>query len=194
MVTMFAEVWQDDLWHKVGKEFKSTYEELDGQLTDRVYDGRDDKLISFIKSQSYYGMPSDVSADIQHHMFFQGDEVWYLSLKHLMDLEWDQDTYQFGYITEWQYKRLVKDGTKPEHVLKHLVGSESRVATPFFMDMVLEYPSIRKHNRYFVEYQYDKARMRDLFEFFTKVSIPALINLIPENGTMNDVRIVFSIT
>ena len=192
MLTMFAEVKQDGVWHKVGKEFKSTYDELDGQRTDRVYDGRDKLFISFLASQSCTGMPKDVSEEIKGHKYFQGDDVYFCTLRQLLDFNWSKEHCNVGYISEWQYKRLIQDGIKPTSIMTNPFRSGNMVVSPFMMDVINDNPSLRQNVRYFVEYVFDRIQMRDLSEFFYRESIPGLIKLIPEGGATSDVRIVFS--
>ena len=61
------------------------------------------------------------------------------------------------------------------------------------MDLIIDNPILRTNSKYFVEYKYDETTIKKLCKFFCEVSIPALIGLIPENGTADDVRIIFSI-
>lgn len=194
MFTMFAEVKQDGEWCKVGKEFKSTYDELDGQLTDRVYDGRCSDLIQFLCSRCCRGEPEYLSADIDGHKLFQDDEfVYHATLRELLELDWDSEIYEIGYISEWQYKRLIQDGVKPIRIMKDVFSKGNMIVTPFLMDVILENPSLRQDVRYFVKHKYNNCKIRYLSEFFFNESIPGLIKLIPEGGSTNDVRIVFSI-
>lgn len=194
MFTMFAEVKQDREWRKVGREFESTYEELEGQLTDRVYDGNNKALISFLASEGCAGMPEDVSAEIKGHKYFQGDDVHYCTLRQLLDFDWEKEVYDLGYITEWQYKRLDQTGIKPTVITRDPFRQSNMVVSPFLMDVIHKNPSLRQEVRYFVEYKHNVYKMRYVSKFFDQASIPGLIKLIPEGGSMHDVRIVYSIT
>ena len=60
------------------------------------------------------------------------------------------------------------------------------------MDMIIAHPSLRQDARYYIQYKYDFNTIKDQCEFFCNVSIPRLINLIPEGGSSEDVRIIFS--
>ena len=193
MLTMFAEARQDNQWYKLEQYFTSTYEELEGEFTDRVYDGRDKQLISFLTAQSYGGMPDDASDDIKNHRFFQGGDIYYTTLKELLAFEWDKVVHKTGYISKWQYERLKKNGVKPANILNEPVLKTTPIVYPFQADFIIDYPSLLKGSLYVV-YEYDHKPFYELCEFFCKVSIPSLIKLIPEGGTMDDVRIVFSIT
>ena len=191
MLTMFAEIKQDGEWRKVGREFDSTYQDCDMLLTDRVYDGRDAGLISFLSAQCWNGMPNDASEEVSTHKLMQGD-VHFATLRELLDFEWDKEVCNIGYISEWQYKRLKEYGIEPANILKDPFRRDNMVITPFFMDMVIACPTLRTNGvRYYVEYKYDKSTVKDVCTFFCGQSIPKLINLIPEGGTAHDVRIVY---
>jgi hypothetical protein len=190
-MVMFAEVRENGEWHKIGKEFISTYEELDGQLTDRVFDGRNAHLLSFLSENSIPGFPHDVSSEIKNHIVFRHYcSMHNITLGEILSLDWYKETCQLGYISEWQYERLKRDGVAPVNILKS--ASNKNVVPPFMMDMIVANQSLRQSTRYFVEYKYDKHTMRDLCDFFCDVSIPKLIKLIPEGGTTDDVRVIFS--
>ena len=190
-MVMFAEVRENGQWHKVGKEFVSTYEELNGQLTDRVFDGRNAHLTSFLSENSIPGFPYDVSDEVKNHIVFKHYcSMHNITLTEILNLGWDKEIYQSGYISEWQYERLKKEKIAPVNILKSV--SNKNVVSPFMMDVIAENPSLRQSARYFVEYKYDKHTMREQCEFFCDVSIKSLVKLIPDGGATDDVRVVFS--
>jgi len=197
-MVMFAEVRQNGEWHKVGKEFVSTYEEMEGQLTDRVFDGRNMELTAFLASYYYGNIISEpdvgASEECKNHKLLSGQIVYVSTLREILDFDWDKEVYELGYISEWQYKRLKNDGIEPTSIIKNpFRGGGNMAVRPFFMDMVIARPSLRQQCRYFVEYRYDKCKMRDVCDFFCNVSVPRLIELIPDGGTIEDVRIIFSV-
>ena len=196
MLNMFAAVRRDGQWHKVGKEFVSTFEELEGQLTDRVYDGRDKGLIEFLKKQCNGGVPMGMSAELMRHNLFDDVPIWHATVIELLGFDWDRPTHKTGYISKWQYKRL-KEGVVPSNILSENTVQIVRrsVVRPFEADLILQHPALQKYgNNFYVVYEYDHCSFKNLCKFFCETSIPALINLIPEDGTVEDVRIVFSIT
>ena len=194
MLTMFAEVCQDGEWRKVGKEFISTYEELEGQLTDRVYDGYDEQLIDFLVDQSGDRIPSDVGEEIKNHHRFQENDVYHATLRELLGFEWDKSIHKTGYISEWQYGRLQGDGIKPVGILSTPTRKDALIVRPFEMDLIMRHPVLKNgYSKIYVIYEYDEQRYRDMFEFFCNISIPRLIKLIPNEGTADDVRVIFSV-
>lgn len=194
MLTMFAEVREQDEWHKVRKVFKSTYEELEGMLIDRVYDGIDENLIGFLKAQSWSGMPEDASDEIKAHKYFQDNSTVYsISLDDLMRLDWDIEVYKMGFISDWQYKRFKIKGIEPADV-RDTAPSDALIVSSFMSELIDKYPVLNKDKKkVYVIYYYDKHPLYELVDFFCNVSIPALAELIPENGGAEDVRIVFSV-
>ena len=194
-MVMFAEVRKDGQWHKVGKEFVSTYEEMEGQLTDRVFDGHNKELEEFLLARSHlFGTnESNVSEDIKKHKQFKNSAGFLVNLEELLKFNWDEEKYKIGYISEWQYERLKKDGLQPVNVFKEQ-RTDIPSVSPFLMDMINLNPSLRKARKYLIDYKYDRHTIKEKFHFFCYVSIPKLIELIPEGGTVYDVRIIFSVS
>lgn len=195
-MVMFAEVRKDGQWHKVGKEFVSTYEEMEGQLTDRVFDGRNANLSSFLVSNTdVSGMPSSVSDEIKYHPVFEHyHSIYCYTLSDLLKLNWDEKDFEIGCISEWQYKRLKEVGIEPVNIIKKHFSLNAVIVDPFFMDMLIKHPSLREDNkRYYVNYKHNQTTKRKQCEFFCNESMSGLIKLIPDGGTADDVRIIFSI-
>lgn len=60
------------------------------------------------------------------------------------------------------------------------------------MDVILKYPRLREDKRYYVNIEYDCKSIQNECEFFYTKSLPKLIDLVPSNGTVDDVRIVYA--
>ena len=194
-MVMYAEVRKDGVWHKVGKEFVSTYAEMEGQLTDRVFDGRNKTLEEFLMKNNFYTnyIPNNASEEIKNSVHFDGVVHW-VTLKYLLDLDWDQEIYDTGYISDWQHKRLKEHDINPVSILREHRAKDRKVVSPFMMDMIIAHPALRNDSfGYYVTYVYNKRTIKKECEFFCYVSIPKLIELIPEGGTTDDVRIIFNI-
>ena len=190
---MFAEVRKNGQWHSVGKEFVSTYKELDGQLTNRVFDGKNMYLAELLREYSVYkAFTNDVSEKIRNSDLFKDGAGYFCTLRDIFyNINWDKEVYETGYISEWQYKRL-KNGIEPANVL--IFAGKRKVVSPFLMDTIINNPSLREEGvKYYVEYLYNKSTVKERCDFFFNVSIPELVKLVPENGTIDDVRIVFII-
>lgn len=196
MLTMYAEVRQNGTWHKVGKEFASTYEELDSinEFTDRVYDRHDKKLVSFLVAQSTHGIPDDVSEEVKANKYFQSSSnIYYVNLRTLLEFSWEKQEYKTGYISDWQYKRMRWDEIDPVHI-RSTPPTGAIVVSSFHAELLEKRPELNRENKpIYVQYDYDHRMFYETQEFFCEVSIPELVDLIPENGSLDDVRIIFSI-
>ena len=193
-MVMFAEVKKDGQWQKVGAVFKSTYEELNGRLTDRVFDGYNKELESFliVYSHLFCTDESECSEEVNNHKAFKGGAGFVITLEELLKLGWNDEKYKVGYISEWQYERFKKDGITPVAITDKPIIPDVKSVTPFEMDLIIKYPVLRTARKYYVAYKYDKRTYAEMFSFFCYESLPALIKCIPEGGTVQDVRIVFN--
>jgi hypothetical protein len=202
MIPMFAEVHKDGKWHKVGKVFPSALPELEGQLTDRVYDGSNKALEDALSGKApdlnklnvlniFPDMPCDASDEIATHISLTGRHVYYVYLDDLFPSLMRYSIYKTGYITEWQYKRLIKDGIQPVHIRHNIPRSTGVKVSQTEMDMILNNPTLRREDvKYFVKYEYDRHSFeKDCPFFFDKIA-PVLATLYNDN---DDVRIVYGI-
>ena len=196
MIPMFAEVFKDGKWHKIEKIFPSAIPELDSQLTDRVYDGSNKALENALSGKSdlkwfdiYDGMPNDASEAIASHISLVNKKVRYVYANHLISSLVRYAIYKTGYITEWQYKRLIKEGIEPVHIRHNIPKSTGVKVTTMEMDMILNNPSLRREDvKYFVKYEYDRRDFDKDCPFFFKKTAPVLAQLWSE---YEKVRIVY---
>lgn len=196
MVIMFAEVKQDGEWHKVGKEFVSTFPELKDQLTDRVCDSMSTDLPNFLcMNTNVWYVPEDTSIEIYDYIIGRGDypEDWCCAtLRDILHFPWNSMSFKNGYITEWQYKRMKEQNIMPASVINDSINKDAEFVKPSYMDLILKYPALRTSNKYYVEFEYGKQSYKDKFDFFYNVSLAKLVQLIPDGGTVNDVRIIYT--
>ena len=206
---MYAEVFKDGVWHKVDKCFKSAYPAMQGQLTDRVCDEYNPILFELFtgihQSQNKNltkidiiaktdGLPTDVSSDIadKTSILLQSNyNGAFLTLSDLINYNWDAYISEVGIISEWQYKRLKKDCIWPANINRRVLYENSKVISPFEMDMILKDKSLRDCDLYYVRFEYNAMSITDRCKFFCEEAIPALIKLTPKNGSYDDVRIVY---
>ena len=106
---------------------------------------------------------------------------------------------RIGFISEWQYAKLKNESAQPvnkrpyvANLSKNIISSDIHIVSPFEMDMILDRIAPRETHKYYVTHEYDEAPLSAWCEFFCKVTIPQLMKLVPENGTMRDVRVVYS--
>lgn len=198
MITMFAEVFEDGEWHKVGKIFPSALPELEGQLTDRVYDGTNLELEKILSGKGYdpferldifTGVAEDTSLEIAGHKSFTNKEVRHVYISNLIAFLYTYDVFKTGYITEWQYKRLKKQGHSPVAIRKNIPRAVGIKVTSQEMDMILNNPDLRKEDtKYFVQYKYGNHPFREDCAFFWNETLPVLTGLYEK---YENVRIVY---
>lgn len=197
MIPMFAEVLKDGEWHKVGKVFPSALPELEGQLTDRVYDGSNKALedVLFRKTLREFdifcvhdGVADDTCDEIATHRSLAKKKVRYVYAKQLMAFLVKHNVYDVGYITEWQYKRL-RDGIKPVNIRKNVPKNSGVKVNKMEMDMILNNPSLRREDvKYFIRHEYNIRAFNKDCPFFFDKTVPVLVDLC---NHYDQVRIVY---
>lgn len=211
MLQMYAEIYKDGVWQKIGAVFESALDELkiNKQLTDRPYDGRDKMLFEVLTGQtckqnkiyseiphisSVTGIPHDASKELCDKFVRSGKNcIKYISLADLLAFNWQAKIYRRGFITEWQYKRLKEKNITPSYICNDGVGDCDKV-TPFEMDMILQNDNLRTSGAsYYILYEYAPKCISTYCEFFCEKTIPALINLLSsaDNATANNIRIIY---
>ena len=195
MVPMFAEIKVNGKWQKVGQEFPSTFEEMAGSKTDRVYDG-DSALLNKVltnkdgRLKTYCGYPDDVSKEIKEHTSLIGKDVYYVYLYELIGFLYQYVDEKMGYITEWQYKRLKDKGVQPVVIRHNIPSSFGIIVSKEEMDMILENPELRKEDvKYYVKHVYIREGFDHSCPFFFKEIAPILFRL--NSGT--ELRIVYGL-
>ena len=199
---MFAEIYQDGQWRKVGKEFTSWWPELGEQLTDRVCDelnnffllsvlGKDigfmrEYNIAPINAQS--GLPDDISAEVANALY--GKRTFYIDFPNLFNYPWDKTICKEGYITEWQYRRLKDQNIAPVHIFKpkRLEDYDYKFISPYQMDVIIANPSLRQKGHYYIKHEYDHTTLREQCAFFCTHSMEKLLEL----ALTSEVRILYS--
>ena len=196
MIHMFAEFFKDGKWHKVDKVFSSALPELDGQLTDRVYDGSNKALEDALSGKAhleyldiYDGMPNDACEEIDSHKSLADKKVRYVYADNLMSSLVRYSVCKTGYITEWQYKSLAKYGIAPVHIRHNIPKNTGVKVTSMEMDMILHNSALRREDaKYFVKYEYDRHAFNQDCPFFFDETAPTLAYLLSNN---EKVRIIY---
>ena len=198
MIPMFAEVLKNGQWHKVGKIFTSALPELEGQLTDRVYDGSNKVLDDILSEKTtvegldiHKGVIRDMSKEIATHRSLVGRKVCFVYASNLLASLCQYSFCKTGYITEWQYKRLINDNIQPVHIRHNVPQSTGVKVSPMEMDMILSNSSLRRDDvKYFVKYEYDRCSFNQDCPFFFNKTVPVLSKLYSNN---EEVRVVYGI-
>lgn len=198
MITMFAEALKEGKWYKMGKIFPSALPELEGQLTDRVYDGISRALENALSGESlkrsdilhiYPGVADDTCDEIAAHPSLIGKCVRHVYADNLLAFLVTYCTCKVGYITEWQYKRFTSDGIQPVHIRHNIPKSTGVKVNPMEMDMILNNPDLRREDvKYFVRHEYDRRAFNQDCPFFFDKIAPILAELY---NSYDKVRIVY---
>ncbi|MBQ0088741.1 MAG: hypothetical protein KBT27_05365 [Prevotellaceae bacterium] len=199
-MVMYAEVYQDGVWHKVGKKFNSWFVDV---MTDRVCDERNEFLYclfggSDVANTDYCmtpltdlrGLPEDVSSEIKHNNYFEQSvdiSASYLTLDEILKFNWDAEIYKVGNISEYSYKRWKEQGIQPAR-WNWPVKSNSKIISPLEMDMILNGVIERDRDvKYFVKVNYDYSTYKEQCKMFYSDALAKLITL----GAPNEVRVVY---
>ena len=218
-ITMFAEVRKNKKWTKVGDVFKNPWYHEDGIIdkwnqpyTDHPYDGRNYDLFAiladvrngtgFAGCKTSYGfnpisepkgLPEDVTDEVRELLWDDGYANSYDTLKELKDYDWNQIVTHVGVISEVQYVEMKRTGENPESWSGDVSGWEIVVVSADTMDKILN-KTISRNDRikYYVQVDFNPITYRECCDNFLEDTIPALEELIPADGTEEDVRIIFN--
>lgn len=205
---MYAEVRKNGIWEKVGSIFPSAFSEMRGKLTDRVCDERNAFLYELFgwtvnKTEKYTvihpiselrGLPNDASEEIaNNHYFCFGGFTSYVTLNEILNYNWDATISHIGRIPEKSYVRWKRDGILPARWDSHISGEDKKVITSFVMNGILDGSIQREEGiKYYVAVEYAPKSYKEYCSFFCSTSLPLLINLVPQNGNYEDVRVVYT--
>lgn len=205
---MYAEVRKNGVWEKAGSIFPSAFSEMRGKLTDRVCDERNAFLYELFgwttnKAEKYTvihpiselrGIPNDASKEIaNNHYFCFGGFTSYVTLNEILNYNWDATISHIGRIPEKSYVHWKRDGILPARWDRHISGEDKKVITSFVMNGILD-GSIQRDEgiKYYVAVEYAPKSYKEYCSFFCSTSLPLLINLVPQNGNYEDVRVVYT--
>lgn len=217
-ITMYAEVRRNKQWAKVGKVFKNTYyladrpeTEWNTPLTDHPYDDRNYDLFAILAdvrnghgfagcrtSKGFNpiaepkGLPDDITPEVAEMLDDWGYGYSWFTLKELKDYDWNQTAIHVGVLTEEQYKEMKETGEHPKSWCGGCSGRDIVTVDSSTMDKILNKTMDRNLNiRYYVQTEFPAQTYKDCCWTFVEKTIPALEALVPEDGTDEDVRILF---
>lgn len=135
------------------------------------------------------GLPNDVS-----ELVYDASDAWgvdghshsYLTLRELLDYDWNQVTKHVGYVGKEEYK-IFKENGKPDTWSGGIWGSDVKYISNQEMDEILNGSASDTPNTY-TQVSWDEPYYVSADNFYTK-SIPMLKEL--SDGKPNDIRIVF---
>lgn len=144
------------------------------------------------------GYPDDMSEELKKDDWFSvenvdGHSASYFNLQELESFDWLQTFCRCGFITETQYVELKNEGKNPDNWCGDIGGDGIIKLSNEEMDDLINgiYPR-NEGKQYYTRATFNPITYAECCGRFLTETIPALIALIPENGTKEDVRIVFN--
>ena len=139
------------------------------------------------------GYPEDISEDSYN---FLGDD-WghhsasYLTLKEIFDFDWTQIHRSFGVVSEKDYRDHVMKGELPDSWCGNISGPDYiKISEVEMVDLIQGYYPREEGKYYYTACYFAPVTYAESAQHFLK-NINILKNFVPENGTLEDVRIVF---
>lgn len=139
------------------------------------------------------GYPEDISEESYN---FLGDDWWhhsasYFTLKEIFDFDWTQIHRDFGVVSEKDYRDHVMKGELPDSWCGDISGPDYiKISEVEMVDLIQGYYPREEGKYYYTSCYFAPETYADSAQHFLK-NMNILKNFIPENGTLEDVRIVF---
>lgn len=139
------------------------------------------------------GYPEDISEESYN---FLGDD-WghhsasYLTLKEIFDFDWTQIHRNFGVVSEKDYRDHVMKGESPDSWCGDISGPDYiKISEVEMVDLIQGYYPREEGKYYYTACYFAPKTYADSAENFLK-NMKILERFVPENGSLDDVRIVF---
>jgi len=219
----YAEIKKNGVWSVVGKVFVDVYYDPDEKdskwnspKTDEPYNGRNYNLFAilanvrngvgfagvrigdgFVPISAPKGLPDDLSAtlrDDSDDWGCDGHSHSFHTLKTLIDYDWNQTTYEGGFVSTDQYRVFLKKG-QPEAWCGGVGGDNVKIINNEDMTKLIESELIEsdfdKRFTYYTQVKW-KISYKEAASFFIDKSMGTLKKLIDaESLSEDDIRIVF---
>ena len=218
-IHMYAETRRNKQWTKVGAVFKDSWYNADKPesrwnkpYTDHPYDDRNYDLFAILANvrnghgfagcrtsngfnpiAEPKGLPNDVTPEVQDELRdWDGHSYSWFSLKELKEYDWEQMVTHVGVLSENQYKAMKETGEHPNSWCGGVGGRDIMTVDSVTMDKILNKTMDRDNNiEYYVQTEFPAKTYKDCCYTFVEKTIPELEALVPEDGTDEDVRILF---
>lgn len=116
----------------------------------------------------------------------------WLTLKELLDYDWNQIHRSYGCVHENQYRDFVMKGEHPECWSGGIGGSSMiHLSEDEMVDLIQGRYTREEDKQYYTECYFVPETYKDKAGGFYDDVIPVLQRLIPDGGTTEDVRLVF---
>lgn len=209
-IHMIAEVRKDRVWHtilnKIFVEWEGTKFEKETCVPygDRNYnlfailaDVRNGIGFAGLRTGERFnpisepkGYPEDMCEYSEEFLSYEHSASW-LTLKEIFDFDWNQMHRNYGIVSEEDYKETIMQGRYPTFWCgdisgdKHVVIPESEM-----VDLIQGLIPHEEGKHYYTGCYFNPLPYSDYAEDFLE-AMEKLKIFVPENGTLEDVRIVF---
>lgn len=116
----------------------------------------------------------------------------WLTLKELLDYDWNQMHRDYGYVSEDTYRDFIMKGLQPNSWSGGVYGANIvHLSEEDMTDLINGLYNREDGKQYYTSLYFDAKTYKDASGGFYDDVIPVLQNLVPNNGTTEDVRLVF---
>lgn len=136
------------------------------------------------------GYPEDMCKDSEEFLSYEHSASW-LTLKEIFDFNWAQIHRDFGVVSEQEYRDHVMKGEMPHCWCGDISGTNYiKISENEMVDLIQgKYPR-QEDIHYYTSCYFAPQTYADSAQHFLK-NMNILKKFVPENGTLEDVRIVF---
>lgn len=204
-----AEVRKNGKWELVDKPvFKSCH---DDKLTVEPFDGRNYNLFAMLADvrnanegdvdyiapiSEPKDWPQDMSEGLKKEWGCYIDDDWifaksYLTLKEILDYDWNRTHRDVGFISRREYENSIMKGEHPSCWSGDVCGGTVVHVSEDDMRKIIREQIDSKGIEFYCKCTFPGETYAQTCCFFYEEVIPVLKSLIPEDGTSEDVRIIF---
>ena len=136
------------------------------------------------------GYPEDMCEDSEGFLSYEHSASW-LTLKEIFDFDWTQTHRRYGVLSEEEYKNTVMKGKYPDNWCGEISGTNiSVIPENEMVDLIQGLIPHEEGKHYYTGCYFNPLPYSDYAEDFLE-AMEKLKVFVPENGTLEDVRIVF---
>lgn len=136
------------------------------------------------------GYPEDMCKDSESYLSYEHSASW-LTLKEIFDFDWNQIHRRYGVLSEEEYKNTVMKGKYPDNWCGGISGRNiSVIPESEMVDLIQGLIPHEEGKHYYTGCYFNPLPYSDYAEDFLE-AMEKLKVFVPENGTLEDVRIVF---
>lgn len=136
------------------------------------------------------GYPEDMCKYSEEFLSYEHSASW-LTLKEIFDFDWTQIHRNFGVVSEKAYRDHVMKGELPDSWCGDISGPDYiKISEVEMVDLIQGYYPREEGKYYYTACYFAPQTYADSAEDFLK-NMKILERFVPENGSLDDVRIVF---